>query len=120
MGKEFRKFISYLIYDCNWKWVATIIVILASIEMAIRGMKHKPITDFVGEVIPSGPYCYEHGRTCKYWDYSRVIRTCLGEQCSGHCHFLGENDFTGKTMLLWDQCKECDINDDEEEYFDEI
>ena len=89
-------------------------------------------------LIPKGPYCYtydENGnfKPCPYWD------TVGGapDQYNGYCHFLEKGDLdlekemeytdmdTGKkTMgndlpfpvsLLFDQCKECHINDDVDE-----
>lgn len=84
--------------------------------------------------IPPGPYCYtyEDGKfkVCPYWD------TIEGapEQANGFCHFLSKGDIeigkeaelidmdTGEVTpweelpfnpsLLWDQVKECGINDE--------
>ena len=86
-------------------------------------------------VIPQGPYCYTYDedgtyRPCPYYD------TVDGapEQYDGYCHYLEKGDLdleqemeltdmeTGETTkgsdlpfpvsLLWDQCKECGINDE--------
>jgi hypothetical protein len=72
-------------------------------------------------VIPAGLYCYEsHGITernglpvlettpCRYW------RTVPGrrEQERGYCGLLEVGDWQLPIGLLWDQCKECGINDD--------
>ena len=69
------------------------------------------------EVIPTGPYCYSGTRNpsdnrykpCPYWRH-------LGEQ-NGECLYLGIQDYEenehGETSLaLWDQVKECGINND--------
>ena len=91
-------------------------------------------------VIPWGPYCYtyvnDEYKVCPYYD---VIKD-RDEQENGWCHFLekgdieigqenfndpgvvitqGEKEVNKKDVpefifggLLWDQCKECGINDD--------
>lgn len=73
-------------------------------------------------VIPEGPYCYTrvNGKqvNCPYWgrDADRP------QQESGFCTFLGRNDWDEipGIPLLWDQVKECGINNnkDWEEYVD--
>jgi len=64
-------------------------------------------------LIPEGVYCYTRIsggkiKLCPYWAY---IINAPG-QMNGYCHYLErgdwENDWLG---LLWDQCKECDINE---------
>lgn len=90
-------------------------------------------------LIPKGPYCYTYVgdmyKICPYWDSKKD----LPEQANGYCHFLEKSDMdlaeeteftdmkTGEkskgmelpigigTGLLWDQCKECGINDEMEE-----
>ena len=88
-------------------------------------------------VIPEGPYCYtfKNGefQICPYW--SKIPE--VPEQYSGYCSFLEKGDLdieklqefvdmqTGEytkgedlpfpTSLLWDQCKECGINDEYKE-----
>lgn len=79
-------------------------------------------------LIPSGPYCYDD-RTCPYWDSNPSKH----EQENGYCHYIEKGDWelngemvlinqkTGEKMtpseigipggLLFDQCKECGIND---------
>lgn len=88
-------------------------------------------------VIPKGRYCYtydENGeyKLCPYYE----TREDLPEQYNGYCAYLEKGDvelgskmiltdektgekFTGDDLpfpvsLLWDQCKECDINKDDE------
>lgn len=90
-------------------------------------------------VIPKGPYCYDDKGLCPYWseDLSRH------EQENGYCSYLERGDWemnddkkwrvayvkdgeanhelqSGHDLgipmsLLWDQCKECGINDDWED-----
>ena len=93
-------------------------------------------------LIPHGPYCYSESRgrgRCPYWE----LREDKPSQMNGYCHFLEKGDWelhqdseftthnpTTKELiivkgrdvpfpvsLLWDQVKECGINDefDEEE-----
>jgi len=83
-------------------------------------------------VIPLGGYCYSIIKgdfiICPYWS----IKPNLPEQYNGYCAFLDRDDIeiaeeseykdmqTGNiekgsdldfpTSLLWDQCKECNIN----------
>jgi hypothetical protein len=75
-------------------------------------------------VIPAGIYCYQ--RLIPYRTESGEIRLRTEGLCpywslrgeyDGHCAFLnvGDNDENG-TLLLWDQVKECGVND---EFFDE-
>ncbi len=88
-------------------------------------------------VIPKGPYCYSGSRgrgKCPFWSISSEYPN----QYNGYCAFLGKGDWnlgmddpifghkpsTGERWmtpksdvpipinLLWDQCKECGINDD--------
>ena len=89
-------------------------------------------------VIPKGPYCYTYDKNgtyclCPYW---KSIED-RPEQYDGWCDFLGYGDLehekemvlkdmkTGEetrgdelpfpVSLLFDQCKECGINDDIDE-----
>ena len=60
--------------------------------------------------IPDGPYCYDGViGTCPFWrkDHSKP------NQMNGYCMFLELGDYMEDegTSLLWDQCKECGIND---------
>jgi hypothetical protein len=84
-------------------------------------------------VIPAGCYCYDEKGKCPYW--SKVNN--LPEQENGYCSYLGYNDYDRNTdigeikwegqhgpvytaphdipiSLLWDQVKQCGINDDED------
>lgn len=80
------------------------------------------------DVIPKGPYCYEpiqapgvrgywfRGpipiRLCPYWSKDESKPS----QMNGSCSYLGINDWDDSpgVSLLWDQIKECGINDDDE------
>lgn len=88
-------------------------------------------------LIPVGPYCYDKYGRCPYWRHrSTVDKVEVGDQDYGYCLFLElgdveinkqerRSDQTGNISsadelglplsLLWDQCKECGINDDWED-----
>ena len=119
MGKKFRDFIAFLIYDKEWEWVRTAISILADLEMfferfMIRCFKFETFNN-CGK-IPCGMYCYDNHTVCPYLSFSRVAEFFYGKQMCGYCHFLKGGDYNGGTDLLWDMCKECDINDAADEY----
>ncbi len=62
-------------------------------------------------VIPEGLYCYTYIgnklEVCPYWE----MRTDKPYQANGYCQFLAQGDWMEDgTDLLWDQCKECGIN----------
>ena len=82
-------------------------------------------------VIPAGSYCYDEKGVCPYW---KIVEG-LPEQENGHCSYLNQNDYernetTGQVKwesqrgsvytdpheipisLLWDKCKECNVNDE--------
>lgn len=90
-------------------------------------------------VIPKGPYCYDENGICPYWS----LNAYYSEQENGYCAFLDKGDWElntekkwritykdGKSIpdaelqsgselglplsLLWDQCKECGINEEED------
>lgn len=54
---------------------------------------------------------------CPFRDESNMADFLFGEQSSGYCYYLGRGDFSyiRPTMILWDGCKECGINEDLEE-----
>jgi hypothetical protein len=65
----------------------------------------------VGEVeIPAGMYCYGE-KNCPFWDKAEN----KPEQLNGFCWLLGKGDWDGDDSIgeLWDQCKNCGINDEE-------
>lgn len=71
--------------------------------------------------IPHGPYCYfgsrnpsaDNYKPCGYWEFIPA----KDEESSprGHCNYLNKTDEDGSCDLLWDQVKECGINDDYED-----
>lgn len=71
-------------------------------------------------VIPKNtPYCYTYiGRTekgiktktCPFWNCNKDKPS----QENGMCHLTNTNDWEDDGFgLLWDQCKECGINEEE-------
>ena len=84
-------------------------------------------------LIPRGVYCYDEVGVCPYWDSDKD----KPYQYNGYCWFLEKGDWdlnkekkwtntqtgeieTGDEIglpmsLLWDQCKECGIDDDIDE-----
>lgn len=69
------------------------------------------------KLIPKGCYCYDSNGICPFWDKFENF----DNQESGYCHYLEAGDFMsrekGGTFLLWDQCKECGINDDDDSLY---
>jgi len=74
--------------------------------------------------IPNGPYCYTPKRfpckennwiyeidICPYWSINKTKPS----QNNGYCQYMEEGDWEHDGLgLLWDQCKECDIDWDDE------
>jgi hypothetical protein len=54
-------------------------------------------------VIPQGFYCYDDKGVCPYWS-----RRDEG----GYCAYLEKGDWQIEGGLLWDQVKECGIDDE--------
>ena len=86
--------------------------------------------DLDPSVIPWGMYCcrivshelQEDGtpllktQLCPYW----ALNPDHDEQNNGYCSFLKEGDWQSDGLsLLWDQCKECGVNPDEDDDEDE-
>ena len=63
-------------------------------------MKHiyRLLLKFLLKKIPKGIYCYDENGRCPYWERKKA-----GE---GYCHVIQKSSY-----LLWDQCKECGINE---------
>lgn len=72
--------------------------------------------------IPHGMYCYEikyyddknhilRTKVCPYWS----IDTTKPEQDNGYCSYLQMGDWDMSLGMLWDQVKECGINEDWED-----
>jgi hypothetical protein len=73
--------------------------------------------DLLEQSIPTGVYCYSGSRmsddpnfkVCPYW--RQFDEYPLQE--SGYCTYLKLGDYMEDgTLLLWDQVKECGINED--------
>jgi len=71
--------------------------------------------------IPNGPYCYEFVKT-KFKFFKQAISLCPFWDCdksqekmqNGYCHYLKQGDWDNQGFgLLWDQCKECGINQED-------
>jgi len=61
--------------------------------------------------IPSGYYCYDEDGICEHWS----IDETKPAQMNGYCGLLKSGDWENPMFgLLWDQCKECGINMEEE------
>ena len=66
----------------------------------------------IKRIIPKGPYCYDENGLCPFWD----AHPEMGKQSYGYCNYIQKGDWmSGGTMLLWDQCKECGINDSDQD-----
>lgn len=69
------------------------------------------------KLIPEGNYCYTRVdgkfKCCPFWDKLEQFP----KQDNGYCHYLKKGDWQGKGLgLLWDQCKECGVNEYQEDY----
>lgn len=59
--------------------------------------------------IPKGCYCYDQKGICPYWSK----REDKPDQENGFCSYLNRGDWDVEVLsLLWDQVKECGINDE--------
>lgn len=75
--------------------------------------------------IPKGIYCYDEKlKTCPYWEMQRMGEVyCKYLKAFDYSRWNGsEEDFGYQKWLvtldapsiLWDQCKECDVNTEED------
>ena len=129
--KKFRDVIAWLTYDKEWKWIDLVISSLADFEMGIKCLFDKELKEAIdgcdlcieGKSIAENNipektlYCED----CIYKGRSNVAKFFYGYQESGYCYYLGRGDysFNRPTMILWDGCKECGINEDIEVDFEE-
>lgn len=60
------------------------------------------------DLIPKGIYCYDDKGVCPYWDLIEE----KPDQENGFCNYLNLGDGDEGILLLWDQVKECGINDE--------
>lgn len=67
------------------------------------------------KLIPKGCYCYDNDGRCPFL----TIDEKYPEQLNGYCTLLEKGDWMGEdgTSELWDECKNCDINDDDESLY---
>lgn len=107
---------------------------LGDILMEVRGDLKRDQAKWIGKdtsVIPRGPYCYtivgskDHPqfgkipetKACPYHDYVPEDNSgAKHTQNNGYCHYLEMGDWDMRLGLLWDQCKHCHENDDDEWY----
>ena len=75
--------------------------------MAPRKWTRRRIANRVLELIPEGVYC--HGR--ESWETVCPFWRSAGKDAA-YCLLLDRADSTHADSLLWDQCKECGINDE--------
>lgn len=67
----------------------------------------------VRQLVPHGGYCYDKRGSCPFWSRFDGI---YPSQSNGYCSLMERGDWMrgpGGTSLLWDQCKECGINENE-------
>ena len=98
MGASRRRFMKY-----RRRW-----------NMAYHRARKKIRAGLDTSVIPLGIYCYtyikDEYQCCPFWS----TRPEYGEQHSGYCSLLEIGDWQVPMGLLWDQVKECGINNDYE------
>jgi len=77
--------------------------------------------------IPPGSYCYhfigDAGEGAK-WILNcpfRELREDKPQQENGFCHFLDSGDWQSPGIgLIWEGCKECGVNQDEDSWYEEF
>lgn len=58
------------------------------------------------------PYCHDYNmKDCPYWKSLR-LKDCNGRRLC-YCKYLKVAEVYQGESLLWDQCKECGINEEE-------
>lgn len=128
-GKKFRYLISVLIFDWNWRWLDWLIVQLCDIEVYLKLVKDEELFELVKaahldkafpidgvkplaeKIIPEKTFYCEG---CPFGVTSEIATFFYGEQSNGYCYYLNKGDFSlqNATQILWDGCKECNINED--------
>ena len=69
------------------------------------------------KLVPKGCYCYDAGGSCPFWNTFEIYP----EQMNGYCALLESGDWMhgdNASSELWDRCKSCGINDDDESIYD--
>lgn len=123
----FNNFICYLTSDLQWYWLDAIIDTLCYLEVNLKLAKRKEFRDnlYTGDVcVPGGKtWCHEqipedslYCDRCPFAVTSKIATLFYGSQMNGFCYYLNQGDFTfgHPTDLLWDGCKCCGINEQEE------
>jgi hypothetical protein len=64
--------------------------------------------------IPQGLYCYDENGRCPWWS----VNLRYPKQNNGYCSYLEKGDWMDNFGLLWDQVKECGVNEDWEDWED--
>lgn len=58
--------------------------------------------------IPKGFYCYDNNGNCPFWSLDED----KPYMSNGYCSYLKQGDWDFNHIgLLWDMCKECDVNE---------
>ena len=71
-------------------------------------LEAKKIAMLEKSAIPEGPYCYQSKQVCPYLGKNKKQQV----QQNGYCRLIRKMDWVDDT-LLWDQVKECGINNDD-------
>lgn len=72
--------------------------------------------DQCAALIPRGAYCYtSEGDTLKHCPFWNKI-VDFPSQDNGYCHYMKEGDWQRGLGLLWDSCKCCGVNENDEDY----
>ena len=76
------------------------------------GHRHATLTkEQCHSLIPHGEYCYSRKDEKFAWCPFHDIIPSMPKQSNGFCHYIKRGDFTSPgTNLLWDDCKECNVN----------
>jgi len=122
----FKDLIGMLVYDYDWVWLDWLIDILCYIEVETKLAKDSVLRNLLiasaynpDDYIPKNTdYCED----CPFLTYSKIAEFFYGGQLAGYCYFMksGDFSFSKSTLNLWDGCKECCINDfEDDDYEDE-
>lgn len=123
----FQNLIAYLTYEKNWVWLDMVICLLCEVEMYLKvaldsEFKERLDTCDIGgngstDALDSIPKNSFYCQGCPFYNVSKIASFFYGKQMDGYCYYLGKGDFTffHGTMLLWDGCKECGINEFDED-----
>ena len=124
------KIIAFLLYKCNFTFLELLISSLAEFEMNFNLFRNKELRELIDtcdftnpedntliarKYIPKGTiYCYANNRKCPFHAISKIAGFFYGEQMEGYCYYLKNGDFvfSRPTLLLWDMCKECGLNEE--------